>query len=65
MVTGCDVGKQHLVIFLVSFYVCVCVWAHLGCVSLFQELEGLLGNIMLLLHFVENSSANILSYYGI
>lgn len=22
-------GKQHLAIFLVSFYVCVCVWVHL------------------------------------
>ena len=33
--------------------------------SLFQELEGLLWEYYALLHFIENSSANILSYYGI
>lgn len=35
------------------------------CVDLLQELKGLLWKNYALLHFIENSSANILSYYGI
>ena len=45
------------------FSLCVSGYTY-GCVGLFQELEGLWRNYALL-HFSENSSANIISYYGI